>query len=117
MTEIPEITPADAGPWLDGNQGWHNQYRVVDIAQSYGWKGLDDFEDAEAILARYRAGERTGEDVDAMIGQGGIVDEATEYLEGLAPVGYHFEWEMGELSLLSCENVEGHGPEQCEADA
>jgi hypothetical protein len=56
------------------------------------------------------------DDVDVMISQGGMVDEATEHLESIAPAGYHFEWDMGELSLVACEDIEGHGPERCEAD-
>jgi hypothetical protein len=111
MTE--KITPDMAGTWLDGNQGWHNHHRVVDRAQAWGWKGLGEWEDGEEILTRYRANERTDDDIEVMIGQGGIVDEATEYLEGLAPAGYHFEWDMGELSLVACEDIEGHDPKPC----
>jgi hypothetical protein len=107
------ITPDMAGPWLDGNQGWHNHYRVVDIAQSYGWKGLDEWADGERTVARYRTNEWTDNDHESMLGQGGIVDEATEYLETLAPDGHHFEWSMGELSLLPCESIEGHDPSDC----
>jgi hypothetical protein len=112
MTNL-RISTAEAGTWLDGNQGWHNHYRVVDIAQSYGWKGLDEWEDGEGIVSRYRANEGTDDDHEAMIGQGGLVDEATEYLESLAPFGHHFEWDMGELSLLPCDSIEGHDPSDC----
>lgn len=113
MTEL-RITAADAGTWLDGNQGWHNHHRAVGLAQYYGWERLKDWEDGEGILRRYMADERTDDDIETMAGQGGILGEATEYLEGLTPAGFHFEWDMCGLSLVACEDIEGHDPRDCE---
>lgn len=35
--------------------------------------------------------------------QGGIADEATDYLDTLAPEGYAFGWHEGNLFLMSDE--------------
>jgi hypothetical protein len=54
----------------------------------------------------------TGETLDALsaweavAGQGSLSDKATEYLGGLAPVGYAFEWDMGELCLIESDDSE-----------
>lgn len=106
------ITPDKAGCWLEGSQGWTNHYRVVYLAQSYGFK-IDKSDEKE--VDRYRADHGMSESGEAITGQGGLVDKATEYLESLAPVGFHFEWDMGELSLLPCSEIEGHGPD-CEEE-
>lgn len=97
--DIPEITPADAGTWLDGSQGWHNSYRVVDRAESYGFTVPPEY---TAALADYREnGPSASEDSwEAMCGHGELSDMATDYLQERAPEGYIFEWDMGEFSLI-----------------
>lgn len=37
-----------------------------------------------------------------------IADEATDYLQGLAPEGYWFEWDAGELCLVRDDEDEGY---------
>lgn len=112
-----KITADLAGCWLDGNQGWHNHYRVVELAVGYG---LPLTAEDKAALAGYVEDrengidtEEAGERFEAVLGQGGLVDKATDHLESLAPSGFHFEWDMGELSLVSCEAIEGHDPSDC----
>ena len=48
---------------------------------------------------------------DCVIGQGELADKATEYLQSLAPSGFVFEWDMGELCLIHSEDCTG-----CEHD-
>lgn len=112
---------SDAGCWLDGHQGWHNNYRVIDRAFEHGWKPNDypgDENDTRAIRDAYatRADSVTlpssGEKVTAddfnglMIDQGGIVECATDYLNTVAPPGFVVEWDMGELSLLDIADTD-----------
>lgn len=112
---MTDITKNDAGCWLDGHMGWHNHRRVVMIAHGLGMP-LDA--DELKLINDYQQDEEnsvsTGDALDrgeAVIGQGGLVDKATEYLESQAPEGYHFEWDMGELSMLPCSEIEG---DECE---
>jgi hypothetical protein len=109
MTTQPKITPADAGTWLDGSQGWTNSYRVIDRAVAYGM-AIDP--DDDMIRDAYADGAdsvtlSTGEVLDAgsigeaISGQGELSDRATEYLESMAPDGYTFLWDTGELSLTA----------------
>jgi hypothetical protein len=89
-----KITPADAGCWLEGSRGWRISADVVRLAADYGL-GIDAAD--RGILRRYEAGDPDGEDsaaIDAM------ADEATDYLDRLAPAGYGFEWIDGELFML-----------------
>lgn len=120
---VPDITPAEAGCWLDGHMGWHNHYRVVDLAFDYGWSP-DDRDVIVAIRDAYAAdpyrdtaevitGPLIPETVhlgEAVFGQGGLVDDATDYLQSLAPEGYWFEWDMGELCLVAIEDGTGGPP-------
>jgi hypothetical protein len=118
MTEKIKIPVSDVGCWLEGGHGWHNSYRVVDTALVYGFQfDAETAEEDRASLELYRADDRSHDDYDdaweVVCGQGGLVDQATEYLESLAPSGFHFEWDAGELSLLPCDQIEGHDPSDC----
>lgn len=107
MTELPKITAADAGCWLDGSQGWHNAYRVVDRAEGYGFTVPPEYATA---LYRYRTNGHGAheDDWEAVNGQGELSDMATDYLQERAPEGFEFHWDAGELSLVEswqvCEN-------------
>lgn len=106
-----KITADQAGCWLGGHGGWTNSYRVIYLAESYGFTLTEEDQDA---VVKYRAHHGVTEDelIEAVIGQGGLVDKATAYLESLVPEGYHFEWDAGELSLLPCSEIEG---DSCDA--
>lgn len=99
---MTDITPADAGTWLDGSQGWTNAYRVIERAEAYGFVVP---EDDRAALDFYRSGGYPETDAEitmyeAISGQGGLSDQATDYLEERAPEGFTFLWDAGELSLV-----------------
>jgi hypothetical protein len=98
MINFPKITAADAGCWLEGSQGWHNTYRVIDRAISYGWYASNPAELAEVQRLSQRA-EDSDPDLDPEV-LSDASEEATEYLQGIAPEGYVFEWDAGELCLL-----------------
>lgn len=99
------ITEDMAGCWLDGHMGYHNHYRVVDLAQEYGWTISDG---DQSMVERYRRNPHDDDGAyDAMLDQGGLVDKATEYLDSLAPEGFAFNWDMGELSLMCLCQIEG----------
>lgn len=107
-----EISPDEAGCWLDGHYGWHNTYRVVERAQALGMVlSADDTTltdwyrehgSAMDVACTLPSGETLIVDDawEAAAGQGGLSDKATEYLYGLAPVGYVFEWDAGEPCLI-----------------
>jgi hypothetical protein len=118
----PQITAADAGCWLDGSQGWHNNYRVIQRAVAYGWRPDVSPEDVQAGIGLYRDGSEgdavtlsdgetlTYEDACGwIIDQGGLSDLATEYLNEVAPDGYEFVWDAGELSLMTTEDADEFG--------
>ncbi len=106
------ITEGMAGCWLDGHHGWHNIYRVIEIAQSYGFQVDDEDEAFIADWKRWRGGDMTAEE-DKNFEDGypeamnDLSDAATDYLDSLAPDGMAFEWDMGELTLRCLCQVEG----------
>ena len=102
---IPTITPDDAGTWLSGHMGWHNTYRVVDRAESYGFTVPPEY--AEALADFRENGHSASEDVwEAINGQGELSDMATDYLQERAPEGYVFLWDAGEFSLVTESEAE-----------
>jgi len=98
MGDFPKITEADAGCWLDGSMGWHNTYRVIDRAIGYGWYAGQPTELAEVEEISRRA-EASDPTLDQEI-LSDNADLATGYLQSIAPEGYVFEWDAGELTLL-----------------
>jgi hypothetical protein len=109
---VSKITPADAGCWLDGWQGWHNTYRVCDRALDYGWLAGKPAEraDIEALEAEYQAMHADGFFVlDVAEAMDTASSDATEYLNGIAPDGYTFVWDAGELSLMADSEAEELG--------
>src|SRR5579859_8081326 len=129
----PKITPAEAGCWIDEINGWHAHYQVAELALSLGWLTSKDptaplpryataprrkraetrarRSEIRAVLAAYKRGQGTARyrqvDIDdvpgQVIDQGGICDEATDYLNTLAPSGFSFGWHEGSLMLMSEE--------------
>lgn len=101
FTRIPHT---QAGTWLDGAHGWTNSYRVVDRAVEWGWdlgkSHGHDVKEAERIVAAYRDSVNTDDEGEMMIE---ISNDATDYLSSIAPWGYDFAWDAGELSLTETE--------------
>jgi hypothetical protein len=113
-----KITPADAGCWIDEINGWESHAIVAEMAMGLGWLKGQSRKDTmyqrgeiRAIIRAYRSGSettrfRTAEIDDVpgqMINQAGIADQATDYLNTLAPEGYSFGWHDGSLFLMSDE--------------
>ncbi|WP_409238394.1 hypothetical protein [Streptomyces sp. PA5.6] len=99
------ITSADAGCWLEGHHGWRNNHRVVDWAVgTFGFKVPEEY---QAALDDYRKnGPSASEDSwEAVVGQGGLSDQATDHLQELAPEGFEFVWDAGELSLMRSDEA------------
>jgi hypothetical protein len=104
MTDQMMITANMAGCWLDGNQGWHNNHRIVALAMGWGWKGPENWEGWQDEVERYAVSGGNDED-ESVIGQGGLADQAFKFLDGITE-SCHFERDMGELSLLRCQDLE-----------
>lgn len=97
-------TEVEAGCWFEGAHGWTNSYRIVDLAVHHGMEL--DAEDA-AVVEWYRENGGSGDGSDgeldkqeAMTGQGGITDKATEYLDEQLPTGWVLRWDAGEVTVL-----------------
>ena len=96
-TNPPPISGANAGVWLDGARGWHNNYLVVDIAEAFG---LLLCTQDRAIVEAYRDnGLASSYEYSTLEAMDEISQAATNYLQDLAPEGYAFVWAAGELSL------------------
>lgn len=95
---VNEIHASDAGVWLDGAMGWRNTYRVIRIAEGHGFEAIPELEDVISRLERYGQDDVTTEEWwDAV----SLSDDATDHLNSLAPEGFWFEWDMGELRLVN----------------
>lgn len=112
IADVPRITPDMAGCWLEGWHGWTNGYRVVDLAETYGFPVP---EDSRAALEWFRKDDHTAATeeqwrmYETVSGQGGLADMATDFLQMRAPEGYVFEWDAGELSLMTEADAEEFG--------
>ena len=103
-----KLTPAGAGCWLDGAMGWHNTYRVVDLALELGWQPQDvslvrhasEVYESQGVLHREPL-THPGDVEWASEVIHDMADDATDYLQTLAPEGYWFEWDCGELCLVT----------------
>lgn len=98
-----KITGDQLGTWLDGSQGWHNAYRVVDLAVGYGFKVPEGYETA---LENYRSNRADDNEHEAIIGQGELSDMATEFLSDLIEGPFEFVWDCGELRLATLDYPE-----------
>lgn len=101
FTRIPHT---EAGTWLEGSHGWTNSYRAVDRAEEWGWdlgkaEG-EDVTEVRRVVKAYREGVADDDDSEEMIR---ISNDATDYLSSIAPWGYDFGWDAGELSLYETE--------------
>lgn len=113
MDEIPKITPDMAGCWLDGAFGWKNTYRLITVAEAYGFE-LDEIYERPLVDKYGDAGLPApsfdeAELIDAM------AQDALEYLNDRAPAGYIFEYIANELVMLPVCQSENYEPkfEQC----
>jgi hypothetical protein len=89
---VPTIPASAAGCWLDGHHGWHNSYRVVDMAVNHGFTVPKEWREDLEI---FRSGLSVETDIEE------LSDKATEYLQKLAPEGYSFVWDACELTLTA----------------
>lgn len=91
------FNPGDEGCYLDGAFGWHNMYRVVDFAVDYGMT-LDATE--QEALRLYK-GDDAGEYTLDIVHE--LADKATDYLQSITDPGMTWEWDAGELCLMTDE--------------
>lgn len=117
------ITDANAGTWLSGPMGWHNGYRVILRAMSYGFVLPTEYDtDWDAFTDTLAHDDGPDRDMwdDIHGDDGAIVDKATEFLDLRAPAGFEFHWDAGELSLAESWAIcamDGNGcteDERCE---
>jgi hypothetical protein len=115
MSEII-FTDDSIGCVFDGTQGWHNTYRLIDLAVSHGME-LDAFEREEALEA-YRAsgyGEISDQHLDTVVESGGLSDRALGHLQALTAPGLFWVWDDGLYITPGCQDGEEPlSPADCE---
>lgn len=84
----------DTGTYLDGSLGWHNTYRVVELAVSHGMV-LDEAD--LHVLSQYKLGEV--QDTDILDEVDDLADKAVEHLESVTDDDVIWERDAGELIL------------------
>lgn len=102
--EMADGTVVETGCWIAGHHGWRANLEVVAIAEAFGFvvEGADQTMLAHYANDTYEADLPDGTTVDVadwIIGIGGLVDQATDYLNTLVPDGYRFGWYDGEFFL------------------
>lgn len=125
-----KITPAHAGVWVSDQNGRFASAVLVEIALNFpgflkGKTALDTkrnrrearelakafHADHEGVLSMKiypRFGppldyEITSDVFEAVAGQGGVADDAEDYLNSIAPEGYSFGWHDGDFFMQSGE--------------
>jgi hypothetical protein len=90
---------------FDGTYGWHNTYRLVDLAVEHGW-GLS--EDDKADLADYKADQGSRPESGERVHE--LADLAEQYLnDKLVTEGWQFGWHEGEFFLANTAWWEAQG--------
>lgn len=84
------------GCYLDGAMGWHNTYRVIDMAAEHGMT-LDEL-DREAIGEYEFRRDICDATVFDIVSE--LADKATDYLQSITEPGLIWLWDMGELCLV-----------------
>lgn len=84
---------------LDGSQGWHNTYRVVDLAVEYGLE-LDTYE--ATALEAYRVNDADDDQLSTVLDQGGLSERALEHLQARTAPGLTWVWDDGLYVLPDC---------------
>lgn len=119
------MTAKDGTPWQTGcifaaPMGWHNTYRVIDLAREQGMLMIDAY-DRETLEA-FRNGVETitldfteHNVADLVIGQGEMLDKAEEWLnENVASEGFLFGWLDGDFTLAPiCDDDQACTDEEC----
>lgn len=100
-----EEAQAQQGCWIEGSRGWTANVYLIKIARDLGMElGTDD---AVVLLAYQTRVEKalttSGEIADVtelVVDPDGMADRALEFLnENIAPEGFAFGWEGGEMFL------------------
>lgn len=104
MAGTVQVTPADAGCYVDGHWGQYGTARVIEIAAELGYSDRDALEYARRHLASMGPSTDPGladDEYDAMIG---YADDAESWLnDHVAPAGHSFGWSDGEFFLQSAD--------------
>ncbi len=90
----PVFTSSDTGVIFDGVQGWHNTYRVIDLAVHHGLT-LDAR--STAFLELYRSGDTEDDSVTENMHD--LSDEAVEFLNDRTDGTVFFTWHKGDFML------------------
>ncbi|GAA2627848.1 hypothetical protein GCM10010411_76330 [Actinomadura fulvescens] len=117
------ITPDMSGCWVDGARGWRAHVMVLLTALDHGWRpdvgmirkwSKKRHAYARAVLRAYATRGRVeappvrdpwgntityAEASAAIFDTGGLLDDAQEYLNTLAPKGHSFGWHEGDFIL------------------
>lgn len=105
------FTSAHIGCYLDGSMGWHNTYRVIDLAVEHGWelnsrdkRVVDSYRAWGPLTALHLPAEETfdartldADDIAEWVHE--VSEDATIFLDSITEPGCHWEWDMGELCL------------------
>ena len=90
-----KITVSNEGNWVDGNRGIYQGQRIIEIAEGYGFVVKP-----EDIVNKTPDGEFYSE----------LVDDATDYLNELAPEGYYFgNTENGDFGMWKTDDEYAQG--------
>ena len=88
---------------FDGAQGWHNTYRLIDLAVGNGME-LDCCD--TAALEAYRHAVATEDHFGWIVDQGGLSDKALEHLQSLTAPGLYWSWDDGLFIVPGCQEAE-----------
>lgn len=102
--ELPVFQDNDTGHYVDDNHGWRISIRVVEFAMEQGFKIENTRDRVRFEMCQETDGERFFSEV---IDQGGLCDQALEYLDSISDDGLY--WELDGGLFLSREEFDEEG--------
>lgn len=101
-TAEPRFGPEDVGCYLDGHFGWHNTYRVIELAEECGFVVTPaDREYVERFKAGAFASDETAYEIVHEIS-----NDALDHLQSRTAPGLYWVWDEGGLDLLAEDQID-----------
>lgn len=106
MVRSDAILPPEEGCWIDGTWGRFGSARLIQLASYRGYNEIEVVEAADAMLKSMGPSRSIVTDEQEELVYDAADEVETWMNDHVAPAGFSFGWEDGELYLWSDKNWE-----------